>query len=109
MRFKASIITLTMNPHIVAILEAAERAYAAVGVPCTVTSGNDSKHMPGSLHYQDRAVDFRTGHHWAKPLLTKAQVEQVAAAMRKALGQEYDVVLEKDHLHVEHDPAGGHL
>lgn len=103
MRFKDSTIILSMTPAIVAILQAAEAAYAAIRVPCWVTSGNDGRHMNGSFHYRDRAVDFRTGHHWQNPLLTQAEAEEVAAAMRQRLGQDYDVVLESDHLHVEFD------
>lgn len=63
-----------------------------------VTSGNDSTHKEGSLHYQDRALDFRTHD------LTPTQIEAWAQEIKKRLGSDYDVLIESDHLHVEYDP-----
>jgi len=68
-----------------------------------VTSGNDGQHKPGSLHYKDRALDFRVHG------LTRANVELWAAAIRKRLGKDYQVIIESlgtpnGHLHVEWDP-----
>ena len=68
-----------------------------------ITSGNDSKHKDGSLHYVDRALDFRTKH------LPLAQKHELADAVQARLGEEYDVILEavgtaNEHLHVEWDP-----
>ena len=67
-----------------------------------VTSGRDGRHMEGSLHYLDRALDFRTKH------LTKAQKHTLLAEARHRLGSNYDVLLEhegraNEHLHVEYD------
>jgi hypothetical protein len=67
-----------------------------------VTSGNDSQHMPGSRHYRDQALDFRTKH------LTTPQKHALAAEVRRRLGAHYDVILEaegkpNEHLHVEYD------
>ena len=69
-----------------------------------VTSGNDSKHKVGSLHFVDRALDFRTKH------LSTAEKHQLVAAVKKRLGSDYDVILESEgkpneHLHIEHDLA----
>ena len=66
-----------------------------------ITSANDSRHGDYSLHYKDRAFDIRiyniTGQvHYEAELW----VERLALA----LGDEYDVVKEKDHIHVEFDP-----
>ena len=66
-----------------------------------ITSANDSRHGDASLHYKDRAFDIRiyniTGrvHH---------EAELWAQRLAKALGDGYDVVKEKDHIHVEFDP-----
>lgn len=62
-----------------------------------ITSGNDSRHMPGSKHYTDEALDFRT------KTLTKTQQRALADTVQRRLGRHYDVVLESDHLHVEYD------
>ncbi len=91
-----------MDPVIRAVATAADR----LGLPQPViTSGNDSRHMDGSLHYQDRALDFRGNN------ITDAQGVALRDAVRDILGPDYDVLFEtfagnpaNDHLHVEYDP-----
>lgn len=67
-----------------------------------VTSGNDSKHKDGSKHFTDEALDFRTKH------LDGNKKFRLADAVKKRLGEDYDVILEdvdgpNEHLHVEYD------
>ncbi len=66
-----------------------------------VTSANDSTHSTGSLHYKNRAYDIRI-KNIAGDETPEAQawVERI----KLALGRDYDVILERDHLHVEFDP-----
>lgn len=64
----------------------------------TITSCTDGKHSPGSKHYVGKAVDFRSMN------LTNDQVQFAATDLKDRLGTEYDVVVEGDHIHVEHDP-----
>lgn len=68
------------------------------GVPCVVTSGSDGKHGPNSLHYKGKALDFRTNN------LRGPQVHPIYLALKEALGAQFDVVLEDDHIHCEFDP-----
>jgi hypothetical protein len=67
-----------------------------------VTSANDGDHGYGSLHFDNRAFDIRIkniiGHVGGEARLW-------AERMQIALGDEYDVLLEKDHIHIEYDPA----
>ena len=65
------------------------------GAGCTITSCTDGDHKPGSLHHTGRAVDLR---------LPTLGVEQIVQQLKNRLGDEYDVVLEKDHIHLEYDP-----
>jgi hypothetical protein len=68
-----------------------------------ITSANDSKHMAGSLHFNNRAFDIRIKNiiaGMAFPLAARGWAER----MQVALGDDYDVVLEDDHIHVEYDP-----
>lgn len=91
-----------MNPVIPAVAEAAQR----LGLPTPViTSGNDSRHGSASLHYQDRALDFRGNN------ISDAQGRALAAEVSRILGGEFDVLFEtfvtnpaNDHLHIEYDP-----
>jgi LysM repeat protein len=90
-----------MEPAIRAVADAARR----LGLPPPViTSGNDSRHMAGSLHYADRALDFRGN------TMTADQGHALQNEVRRVLGDRYDVVFEtfvnrsNNHLHVEFDP-----
>lgn len=76
----------------------AEGIYEKYGAELVITSANDGKHGKNTLHDDGLALDLRT---WS---LQGREVE-VAAQLQKALGDEYDVVLEADHLHIEWDPA----
>lgn len=64
-----------------------------------ITSGIDGSHSTTSLHYQLCALDVRT-----RTFRTLADKRAFAQAMRDELGTDYDVVLERTHLHVEFDP-----
>lgn len=75
------------------------------GLECIVTSGADSTHKPGSLHYKGRALDFRTKH------IPAEQRKLVLRDLQEELGEDFDVLLEgvgkpNEHLHVEYDPKG---
>lgn len=80
------------------MLQVARDAFNEVGADAIITSAIDSKHGNGSLHYVGHALDFRTKH------IEKAQASLVADIMAIALGDDYDVVLESDHLHCEFQP-----
>jgi len=77
----------------------AASVYAAQGEDCRLTAGTDSKHMPGSLHYVGLAIDIGP-----PPAHKKAPV---LAALKLALADDYDVVEEGDHLHIEFQPKRG--
>lgn len=64
----------------------------------TFTSVTDGKHSPGSKHYTGHAFDIRTRD------IPADQWQLVAGDIRERIGTEYDVVVEKDHIHVEFDP-----
>ncbi len=65
-----------------------------------ITAGNDSVHKKGSLHYVGQAFDIRTRD------LIQNQVKEayLTEQIRGSLGVDFDVVLEKDHAHIEYDP-----
>jgi len=71
------------------------------GIPTLITSCRDGEHMEGSKHYLGDAVDvrlpsrFSSTEHIDIVLLNEGRV---------ALGDQYDLVLEEDHLHLEFDP-----
>lgn len=73
------------------------------GKGLVVTSACDGhSDKPQSLHNMGLAADFRTRQ--LKPL----EVQRVLKKLREWLEPlGFDVVLEKDHFHVEYDPKGG--
>jgi hypothetical protein len=83
----------------VVIALAVVNAATTLGLPdMVITSGRDGTHLPNSLHYRDRALDFRTRQ------LTPDQQQALVTATRTRLGAGYDLILESDHLHIEYDP-----
>lgn len=62
----------------------------------TVTSLLDGKHGPNSFHYVGYAADLRTRH-----MKDREDVERLAAILGITLGPDYEVIVEKDHIHVE--------
>jgi len=68
------------------------------GSACWITSATDSIHGMNSLHPKGLALDLRTKH------LRAEQVHPVFMALKTALGEQFDVVLEADHIHIEFDP-----
>lgn len=102
----------SVRPRSLVILAAAGNVHASMvadDVPGTppdlvVTSGNDSTHSTHSLHYVNRALDFRA-RTFAHPGTKRVFMER----LRARLGSDYDVILEdengpNEHFHIEHDP-----
>ena len=75
------------------------------GSRATVTSLLDGRHMQGSKHYTGEAWDLRTWNASKSGQMTDTAKEALAASLRTALGDDYDVVVEKTHIHCEHDPS----
>ena len=70
--------------------------------PFVLTSVKDAKHMKGSKHYDGQAFDLRT---WVfKEHSRLVNIDAFAEACRSSLGRDFDVVIEKDHIHIEFDP-----
>jgi hypothetical protein len=94
-----------LHPKMEAVIVAVSGAARKLGLPKPViTSGNDSGHSKGSLHYQNKALDFRGNN-------IKTSVGQILGDEVSArLGGSYDVLFEvfvnpaNNHLHVEYDP-----
>lgn len=81
----------------------AEPIFVAAGQEFVITSGSDGQHPDKkNIHGQGLALDCRT--HDLKDLST---ITAVADMVRRALNPAYDVVVEKDHIHIEYDPKIG--
>jgi hypothetical protein len=90
--------SVIINSRLADIIIATSNAYLRQGADTIITSGNDATHSAASLHYKDMALDFRTRH------VTTAVLAVIVAEIKTKLGNNYDVIIESDHLHIEYDP-----
>ncbi|MGL1886303.1 MAG: hypothetical protein OCD76_07290 [Reichenbachiella sp.] len=71
-----------------------------------ITSVNDGRHMKTSKHYEGNAFDLRTWTTDTSGVQMCADLKQgIGIALSDRLGIEYDLVVEKDHIHIEYDPS----
>ena len=73
--------------------------YAEYEFECVITECTGAKHGYASIHYLGLAVDLRTNNIPDQKTKLKIRNE-----VKKRLGDQYDVILEKDHLHIEYQP-----
>jgi len=95
---KRGVFISSSHPCIFEMIDAAKKAYYRLGSDVVITSGCEGTHSAKSLHYKGLALDFRTRN------LTQGEIVEVTDALRADLGDDYDVVFEGDHFHVEYDP-----
>jgi len=118
MRLKSGVKLTGLQPQTVLALSIAERVYERHGLEPVVTSVNDSRHGPRSLHAAGAAFDLRLpsrcaaeagGRAWGQSL--EPVDRDVHRELASRLGECFDAVLEQHqasafdwHLHVEFDP-----
>lgn len=72
--------------------------YHKHGSVARITSGLEGKHSYKSLHYVGYALDYGIRG------LAETSVKTIYKEIANALGDQYDVILEDDHIHVEFQP-----
>lgn len=99
MKLKPGVRVLGMRPELVLALTIVRAVYEAhgAGASCTITSVVEGTHTRASLHYTGCAADLRR-----PPQAGLAAV--IVEAAKAALGDDYDVILEADHIHLEFQP-----
>ena len=102
MKIKKGVKQEGVQPALWFGLGVAEAIWHTIGRQLTVTSLNDSTHSANSRHYNGLAADIRTRD--LTPLEVKAVMQKLVAIL-DPLG--FDVVLEKDHIHLEVDAKPG--
>jgi len=68
------------------------------GVTARLSSGVDGEHMRGSSHYRGHAIDI------SKRDVPSQAHAQLGQAMSAALGDEFDVIEESTHWHIQFKP-----
>lgn len=87
-----------LRPELVLAMVILDGVFVLRRAVLTITAVIDGKHSAGSLHYAGSAFDARTRD------IPPAEVQEVATLARTALGADFDVVVEPDHLHIEYQP-----
>ena len=99
MKIKPGVRVNGMNTEILLAVIIANDIYTRHGKELVITEVTGGEHGRGSKHYIGNAVDLRTNF-----FDRKEEIERVAQELREALGEQYDVVVEKTHIHIEYDP-----
>lgn len=99
MHFKEGVSVLGLKPEITCIFPAIERVYDKLGKNAAITSGTEGKHSAYSRHYVGLAVDLRTYY------FNKEEIGTAAYQLKRAIGEDYNVRVEKDHIHVSYKPT----
>jgi hypothetical protein len=99
MRIKSGVVLWDMEPYLVDVFDLIDDVTRMIaGRDAVITSGREGKHSEGSLHYRGCAVDLRT---WG---MTPSVQREYVEVLSEVLGDDFDVVLELTHVHVEYDP-----
>lgn len=87
-----------VRTEIFAALVMVDQVYRRRGFEMEWTSGVESTHSPGSLHYVGLAVDIGI------TAVGESQRGPLAQEIKDTIGEDFDVVLRKDHIHIEFQP-----
>lgn len=99
MYIKAGVKLAGIRPEMVIAMYVADTVFQKLfGEELVLTEATGGVHGRGSLHYVGQAIDIRTRD------LTKNDIAKLALEIRERLGEEYDVVIESDHIHIEFQP-----
>lgn len=86
-----------LRPEILLAIIIAKEVFEQHGYECVVTGVTEPGHK-SIVHPLGCGADFRSRH------LTPVAKNEVSQAIADKLSDEYDVVPESDHIHVEFDP-----
>lgn len=87
-----------VRPEIVIGMMVAAAIWKDLGHRLVITSVKDGEHSETSLHNSGNAFDCRTKY------FTQEETEVAAERLRRQLGPDFDVIIEKTHIHVEYQP-----
>ncbi len=98
MELKPGVSVTGIRPEVILGLMIADSVYEKHNFELVVTSVADGRHSQTSLHYAGCAADLRTRS------VPERLRRTVRNEIKNALGVDFDVVLEKDHIHLEWQP-----
>jgi hypothetical protein len=89
---------LGLRPELLLAICVADGACQKRGYDCIITSIVEGEHSANSLHYSGCAFDFYVHD------MQGGRKQMIYDDIKEALGEDYDVVIEKTHIHVEYQP-----
>lgn len=92
---KNNVNIIGVHPLMLKVFKSAAEVWENNGRVLVITSCMDGLHSPGSYHYIGCAVDLRTYY------FPNNTIPIVAAELSAKLGIDYEVIVEKTHIHVE--------
>ena len=95
-QLKEGALVGNMQVPILFALWVIEPILESFGQKLIITEIAGGKHSSNSKHYLGQAVDIRT---WS--LAAASNVHECGIALQKALGSEYFVLVETDHIHIQ--------
>lgn len=99
MKIKKGVSISGIGPEISLGIHIVESILNKYGQELVITSCMEGKHKRGSAHYRGDAVDLR--------IWTLINAEECIKECREALGDDFDIILEGNHIHLEFDPKLG--
>lgn len=87
-----------IRPEMIFVVLAAFKASLDFGFDLVITSITEGKHSRTSLHFSGAAIDIRINN------MPAGVPDKVVKRLRASLTDEYDVLLERDHIHAEWQP-----
>lgn len=94
---KPGVKILGLTPEITIGLVVAANTFSQFNENFTLTSGVEGPHQRASAHKAGNAFDCRLP-------ASRDNIQKVVTVLRGQLGENFDVVLEADHIHVEYQP-----
>ena len=96
MRLKRGVKVQGLQPAMLLALMVAESAFQSRAIELVITSALDGHHSARSKHKLGFAVDLRT-----RDMPPGDTALNLAGQIKSALGGEYYVLLESDHIHIQ--------
>jgi hypothetical protein len=97
MQLKTGVDIRKVTVEMVLGLVIADGVFRKHDIDMVVTSVCDGKHMSGSKHYLGMGADIRI---WG----LEGKLDMIISDLKKAMNNNFDVVKESDHIHLEYDP-----
>lgn len=95
MTFKKGVSIIGVKPELITAFLVVDSIYKKEGFDLVITSVSDGKHGVHSLHKYGYAFDIRV---WG---MDTEKIKKIAEKIRQALTHEFQVIIEKDHIHIE--------